>query len=307
LDRLHGEGYRGEGVRIGVIDTGFLLRHPALQNSDRSINVVAEWDFVDNDGVVSPEEGDRHDQHEHGTLVLGALAADLPGLLIGSAPSAEYVLLKAEDAEEEYFLEEKWFAAALEYAEAKGVDIVSSSVVLYTGYDNSHVDGQTSVMAKAWNLAVGNGVIGLQGGGNAGHDTDPTTHSLLPPAGVPGVITVGAVDSAGEITRFSSDGLELHGTVKPEVLALGLGTATISPYVPGAFTLSGGTSMATPVLAGGVACLLQLHPEWTVDEIRSALFSSGSFFLEHGKPDPLYVWGYGIPDFSRFLDGIGVR
>jgi subtilisin family serine protease len=113
------------------------------------------------------------------------------------------------------------------------------------------------------------------------------------------VITVGAVDAEGKIAPFSSDGLEVQGTPKPELLALGLGTASISPYEPGAYTTSSGTSMATPVLAGGVACLLQAHPEWTVNQVREALFRSGSYFLEAGIPDPLLIQGYGIPDLFK--------
>jgi subtilisin family serine protease len=154
-------------------------------------------------------------------------------------------------------------------------------------------------MAKAWNIAAGNGMIGFQGGGNSGHDSDPTSHHLLPPAGAPGIITVGAAGPSGGIAGFSSDGLLIQETPKPELLALGQGTATISPYVPGAYTVAGGTSMATPVLAGGVACLLQRNPGWTIDEVRSALFESGDYFLEHGEYDPHFVQGYGIPDLAR--------
>ena len=299
LDRLHEAGLKGSGVRIGVIDTGFLLRHPAFEGPDGSIRIANQWDFVDHDSVAFPEPGDPLDQHEHGSLVLGILAANLPGELVGAAPEAEFILLKAEDAATEYFLEEKWFAAALEYAEAKGADVVTSSVVLYEGYDGTDVDGRTSVMAQAWNLAVENGIIGFQGGGNAGFDDDPSTHHLLPPAGAPGVITVGASGSEGDVAPFSSDGLRIEGVVKPELLAWGWRTASISPYEPGAYTTSNGTSMATPLLAGAVACLLQAHPDWSSSDVKDALRSSGSYYREHGEPDPLFIRGYGIPDMAR--------
>ncbi len=304
LHRLHDMGLRGSGVRIGVIDTGFRTSHPAFLNREDPLQVVAQWDFVDDDSVATPEPGDSPIHHEHGTLVLGILAADSPGQLVGSAPEAEYVLLKAEDDATEYFLEERWFVAALEFAESRGVDIVSSSLVLYEGYGPEAVDGRTSVMAQGWNLATGNGIIGFQGGGNSGHDEDPATHHLLPPAGAPGVITVGAVEGTGGIARFSSDGLRSGETQKPELLAWGRNTASISPYEEGAFTSSSGTSMATPLLAGAVACVLQAHPDWTVKEIKEALFSSGDYFLERGEPDPLFIHGYGIPDLY-LASGLG--
>ncbi len=298
LPALHDAGFNGAGVRIGVVDTGFLLSHRAFSNPEAPVRVVAQWDFVDNDSVTAPEAGDYPDQHEHGTLVLGTMAANRPGELVGSAPEAEYILLKAEDAATEYFLEEKWFAAALEYAESRGADIITSSTVLYTGYDAREVDGRTSVMARAWAIAVENGVVGFQGAGNSGHDDDPATHHLLPPAGAPGVITVGAVDASGAVAPFSSDGGRIGGTVKPEFLALGRGTASVSPYERDGYTVSGGTSMATPLLAGAVACLFQAHPEWSLDELKGALRQSGSYYREHGGPDPLYVQGFGVPDLE---------
>ncbi len=296
---LHEAGYTGDGVRIAVIDTGFLLDHRAFTDPRNPIEVVGQWDFVDNDGVVTPEPGDYPDQHEHGTVILGTMAANRPGEMVGSAPDAEFLLLKAEDAATEYFLEEKWFAAALEYAESHGADLVTSSVVLYTGYDPSQVDGRTSVMAKAWNLAIENGVLGFQGGGNAGHDDDPLSHNLLPPAGAPGVITVGAVGADGEVAQFSSDGLLVEGTFKPELLAWGRNTYSVSPYDPGRYTTSNGTSLATPLLAGAVACLLQAKPDWTPSELKTALRRSGDYYRTNGRPDPLFVHGFGIPDLAE--------
>lgn len=299
LHLLHESGFRGQGVRIGIIDTGFLTSHQAFANLSKPLNILAQWDFVDNDPVASPEPGDDPTAHEHGSLILGVLAANVPGELMGSAPEAEYILLRAEDAATEYFLEERWFVAALEFAEAHGADVISSSVVLYEGYEGEDVDGITSVMAQGWNRAAGNGIVGFQGGGNSGHDDDPATHRLLPPAGVAQIITVGAVMANGETARFSSDGFSTDRTTKPELLALGAGTASISPYIAGAYTTSNGTSMATPVLAGAVACLLQLHPDWTLTQVRDALFQAGEQFQNHGGPDPLHIRGFGIPDLAR--------
>ncbi len=115
---------------------------------------------------------------------------------------------------------------------------------------------------------------------------------------------MGAVEGTGGIARFSSDGLRSGETQKPELLAWGRNTASISPYEEGAFTSSSGTSMATPLLAGAVACVLQAHPDWTVKEIKEALFSSGDYFLERGEPDPLFIHGYGIPDLY-LASGLG--
>jgi subtilisin family serine protease len=258
--------------------------------------VIAQWDFMDNDRIAALEPKDRPLQHTHGTYVLGNIASYVPGALVGSAYEASYILCKAEDDVEEYLLEEKWFVAALEYAEAHGADVITSSLGLYTGYSRDQLDGKTSVMAQGWNLAVANGVIGVQGGGNFGHDDDPEIHHLFPPADALGVIAVGAVDTDGHIARFSSDGPTMDGRLKPEVLACGAGCWTISLSDREGYIQGAGTSMAAPIMAGAVACILQVNPEWSVEEVRKSLFHSGSYFRAHGKPDPLYIRGYGIPD-----------
>ena len=296
LHQLHKAGFTGGNVVVAVIDTGFDLSHRALDHPERPIKVIAQWDFMDNDKITSPEKKDRPLQHTHGTYVLGNIAAYAPDELVGSAHAASYILCKAEDDAEEYLLEERWFVAALEYAESHGADVITSSLGLYTGYSKDQLDGKTSVMARGWNLAVGNGVVGIQGGGNFGHDDDPHIHHLFPPADAIGVIAVGAVDSHGIITRFSSDGPTVDGRLKPEVLACGVGGWTISLSDQQGYLQGAGTSMAAPILAGAVACILQANPDWTVAKIRESLFHSGDYFRTHGQPDPLFIHGYGIPD-----------
>lgn len=296
LHRLHKAGFTGGNVVVAVIDTGFDLSHRALNHPGRPIKVIAQWDFMDNDKITSPEQKDRSLQHTHGTYVLGNIAAYVPGELVGSAFAASYILCKAEDDAEEYLLEERWFVAALEYAESHGADVITSSLGLYTGYSPDQLDGKTSVMAQGWNLAIGNGVIGIQGGGNFGHDDKPHIHHLFPPADAIGVIAVGAIDSDGIITRFSSDGPTVDGRLKPEVLACGAGGWTISISDQQGYVQGTGTSMAAPILAGAVACILQANPDWTVAKIRESLFHSGDYFRTHGQPDPFFIHGYGIPD-----------
>ncbi len=296
LDRLHKAGFTGQNVVVAVIDTGFDLSHLAFNHPERSIKVIAQWDFMDNDQFTAPEEKDRPLQHTHGTYVLGNIAAYAPGEIMGSAYGASYILCKAEDDAEEYLLEERWFVAALEYAESHGADVITSSLGLYTGYSENQLDGKTSVMAQGWNLSVANGVIGIQGVGNFGHDDDPHIHHLFPPADALGVIAVGAIDSYGNIVKFSSDGPTVDGRLKPEVLACGAGGWTISISDQKSYVQGAGTSMAAPIMAGAVACILQANPDWSVDKLRESLFHSGDYFRAHGQPDPLFILGYGIPD-----------
>ncbi|MCJ7581914.1 MAG: S8 family serine peptidase [Candidatus Aminicenantes bacterium] len=296
LDKLHKEGFTGRGIRIAVIDAGFDLSHTAFRNSHKSIHVVAQWDFVENDENIIPRPGTHPTYFSHGTSVLGTIAAYAPNELLGTAYDAEFILCNAEDGEEEYYLEERLFVAALEFAEAQGADVLTTSLVLYDGYTVDQADGKTSIMTLGMSLASGNGIICLTGSGNYGHDSDPSLSHLMTPGDTQDIITVGAITPDGSIARFSSDGPTADGRLKPEVLALGSDAATISIENKNGYAYSGGTSIATPIMAGAVACLLQTHPEWTGEELRQALFRSGDYYLQHGSPDPLFIHGYGIPD-----------
>jgi subtilisin family serine protease len=299
VERMHQDGYTGKDVVIAIIDCGFNLKHSAFNHPEHKLNVVSQWDFMDNDSIVSPEEKDPPAQHYHGTFVLGLIAAYAPEMLVGTAYDAGFILCKAESDAEEFLLEEKWFVAALEYAERMGADVISSSCGLYEFYSFSQMDGKTSVMSQGWKLAVENGILGFQGVGNYGHDQDPSTNRIFPPGDAIGIISCGAVMPDGSIARFSSDGPTVDGRQKPELLALGAGVWTVAAADHTGIIQSAGTSMATPLLAGAGACLLQLHPDWTVEQVQQALFRSGDYFRREGKPDPLHIHGYGIPDVSR--------
>jgi subtilisin family serine protease len=83
--------------------------------------------------------------------------------------------------------------------------------------------------------------------------------------------------------------------MKPEILALGVNTATINSTVTTGLSNVSGTSLSTPLLAGAVACVLQARPDFTVDSLRTALFATASQSDANGThPDPLFVTGYGI-------------
>ena len=290
---LHEAGFTGAGVIVGILDTGFRRSHVAFNHPDHPLEIAAEWDFVNNDGDTDIEPGDPANQHEHGTYILGVLGAYNPGTLVGGAYDASFILAKVEDVEAEYPLEEDWFAAGLEFIEANGADVATSSVVAFW-YQQDELDGETSVMSIAWNVATENGLHGCQGAGNSGHDNDPATSHLVAPADAFEVVTCGAVDSTGTIASFSSDGPTADQRNKPEVLARGVSTYTVSPSSDTGYSTPSGTSLSTPLVACAAACLVQANSGWTVDEMREHLFLSADYYLAHGTYDPLYVHGYGI-------------
>ena len=110
------------------------------------------------------------------------------------------------------------------------------------------------------------------------------------------VITCGAVNSFGGVASFSVDGPTADGRVKPEVLAFGVGTATVDANDDAAYVGASGTSMSTPLVASAVVLLVQAHPDWTVAQIRTALTLTSNYYTANGTYDPTYVRGYGIID-----------
>ena len=295
MRRLHNAGYRGNGIVIGILDSGFHRVHQAFQSVEHPLQVIAEWDFVKNDNNTDIQTGDNSEQHKHGTWILGTMASYLPNQMIGTAYEARFVLAKTEDVPTETPVEEDYYVAGLEFVEAHGADVVTSSLGYIDWYTQADMNGVTAVTTKAVNIATANGVVCLTAAGNAGHDTNPATNTLNAPADAMQVLTCGAVDSAGAIASFSSDGPSADGRVKPEILAMGVTTVTVNSTNTTGLSGVSGTSLSTPLLAGAVACLLQARPDFTVDSLRTALFATASRSDARGThPDPLFVTGYGI-------------
>jgi subtilisin family serine protease len=295
LLRLHERGFRGAGIIIGVLDTGFHRAHEAFHGIEHPLQVLGEWDFINNDPDTGWAEGENPSQHRHGTWILGCMAAYQPGTLVGAAYEAQYVLAKTEDVSSETPIEEDNYVAGLEFIEKLGGDLATSSLGYIDWYTQLDLDGSVAVTTVAVNMATANGVVCLTAAGNQGHDSDPATSSLLAPSDAFQVIACGAVNSSGAIAGFSSDGPTADGRIKPELCARGVATQTV--HADNATGVSGvsGTSLSTPVLAGAVACVVQARPELSVNAIRVALFATASRSDAQGvHPDPLFVEGYGI-------------
>jgi serine protease AprX len=292
LVALHSRGFTGNGVVIGILDTGFNRVHEAFASEAHPLNVLAEYDFINDDPNTGIEEGDPNSQHRHGTWILGTIASYLPSQLVGTAYSASFVLAKTEDVASETPIEEDYYVAGLEFIEAHGADLATSSLGYFDWYTSEDLDGVTAVTTIAVNIATANGLVCLTAAGNGGHDDDPATHHLGAPADALQVISCGAVDELGESAGFTSDGPSADGRVKPEILARGVATATVHSTNTSGIVALNGTSLSTPVVAGAVACILQARPDYSVDELREALFASAT--EGQSGPDPLFIRGYGI-------------
>jgi len=294
INALHDRGFTGQGVVIGILDTGFHRVHNVFNNAAHPLNIIAERDFINNDNNTGIEAIDPPDQHTHGTLILSCIGSYLPGEMVGGAYDASFILCKTEVVPTETQIEEDYYAAGIEFIEFHGGDVATSSLGYIDWYTQGDLDGHTAVTTIAINTATANGLHCCTAAGNAGHDDNPTTSHLGAPADALQVIACGATNIVGQITGFSSDGPSADGRVKPELLACGRSTACVDPNSVTAFATASGTSLSTPLVASAVACLVQAHPEWTVDQMREYLFASASDQIANGQSDPLFIRGYGL-------------
>ena len=215
VPELHSIGITGEDVLIGVFDTGFTLEHEALE----SINIVASYDFINDDDIVDNEEGEPLSQNSHGTKVLSILAGFFEGELIGPAFNSDFLLAKTEDVSSETQVEEDYWIAAAEWAEQLGADIISSSLGYIDWYEYEDMNGRTAPITLAADLAMDKGVVVITSAGNEGNDR---WFYITAPADGFDVIAVGAVSPTGTIAGFSSRGHTVDGRIKPEVVAMGV-------------------------------------------------------------------------------------
>lgn len=281
IPTLHYFGYTGRGIRIGVFDTGFNLQHRCFQR----VNIIAAYDFVNNDTIVHNEPGvDAESQHNHGTMVLSLIAGYEPGYFIGGAYGADFILAKTEDISSETPLEEDNWIRAGEWAESLGVDIVTSSLGYWDWYVPSQMDGRTATITVGALRLARLGVLVCTANGNSG----PGPVSIVAPADADSVISVGAIDMDDSVAVFSSRGPTADGRIKPDLVAPGVYVAVALPTGPSDYLLGSGTSFATPIMASLCALILQIHPDWQPMRVIEELKRTSTFTEE---PNNDYGWG----------------
>ncbi len=290
-DSLHKLGYRGEGVLIAVLDGGFIGadQSPFFDSLRADGRLLPPMDIVDGDTMV-------WESSTHGTKVLSTMAADKPGLLVGTAPGASYICIKTEDTRGEHRIEECHWVAGIEYADSLGADLVNSSLGYTTfddqsmDYDSTSLTGELSVASRAADIAAQKGMLVITSAGNEGSSS---WRYIGIPADAEKALSVGATTLDGQLAGFSSVGLPGESVIKPDIVAPGAWVVTA-----GAFryrvTMASGTSFASPITAGLVGCLRQAYPDKSVEEILEAVRRSSS-----NAAVPNYQTGYGLPNFYK--------
>jgi serine protease AprX len=284
-DKAWAAGFTGKGVGVAVIDSGINGDHPDFKNADGSSRVT---NVIANPGATRPG-----DEVGHGTHVAGIIAGNssnraatdpLRGTHTGIAPEADLVAIKtADDLGDSTVLDViNALQFVVEHKDELNIQVVNLSVSSDTP-DSYLLDPLDAAVEFAWHA----GIVVVAAVGNRGDVADAVQYA---PGNDPFVISVGATDELDTpdpaddtLASFSSRGVTQDGLAKPDVVAPGAhmlaplasGSAfeALCPQCvfDGAYLKIGGTSMASPVVAGAAALLLQARPDLNPDQVKALL------------------------------------
>jgi subtilisin family serine protease len=287
--RLWQQGIAGEGVVVGIMDSGVDINHPDLSN---------RWRGGDNSWF------DPYGEHTlptdmvgHGTQALGLiLGGDESGYQVGMAPEAKWIAAKIFDDANQTTLSaiHQAFQWLLDPDGDPLTDDAPHLVNNSWGFANTinqcyqEFDDDIRLLQEA-----GIGVV--FSAGNYG----PFTETSISPANNPLALSVGSIDQLDEIELLSSHGPgACDGGIYPKLVAPGALVFT-TDLLPIAYNVVSGTSFAAPHITGAMALLMSAFPDLPVTQIETALYDSAADLGEPGTDDQ---FGYGLADVSAAYD-----
>ena len=296
-------GVTGRGVTVAVLDTG-VADVPDL--AGRLVQVGNDLTGRTEPCKNLSGELDCNDRYGHGTFIAGLVAgngASSDGRWKGVAPEASILSVKAAGADGSADVSNILAAIqwVVSFKERYDIRVLNLSL----GTDSTQ-DWRTDPLNYAVERAWAAGMTVVVAASNNG----PGAGTITKPADDPWVVTVGATDDRGTVAvgddrlpDFSGRGPTAHGLAKPDVAAPGAHVVSLrSPgstidtrfpnYVDGSYRQGSGTSMATGVVSGAVALMLQANPGITPDRVKYALVATAR---EAASGDPMAV-GAGVVD-----------
>ncbi len=271
-EKIDLKSWQRYGVTVAVLDTGMAV-HPDLEG-----RLDAFFDFVRGKG----REAACYDDNGHGTHVCGILCGSgrmSDGRYRGIAPDSRLVVCKVLDHQGDGSMEHMLQGLLFVERNYRRYDIrvVNISVGIGQLRDREKVSALAEAVQRLWKL----GLVVVCAAGNKG----PGENTLSAIGTGERVIMVGCHDGSyrrgdpGSCSLYSGRGQEGSRIRKPDLVAPGTDIMSCNAYWqkgrrPEYYTVKSGTSMATPIVTGCAALLLQKEPYLSNDRVRERLIYS---------------------------------
>ena len=293
-------GFDGTGSVIAILDTGVRGDHEGLNDMDDEPftmgcdqpdpdptnpnpipidcdpKIIAFFDSVFTDSEQDPSTS--YDSGTHGSHVAGIAAGTGGGQTdpttglkyVGAAPGAFLInLLACCDGDIEDVIQgAQW---AIDNKDKYGIDIVTSSLgeqQLEIHFDN---DG-SSAWSRQMDSVVEAGIITTLSAGNEfGGATFAGCNTIDSPGDANLPVTVASLDKDLGLAIYSSRGYTSDGRVKPDVATIGSSIMAPDAATSDGYTSKSGTSMATPLMAGIAALMVEANPDITPTEFKDII------------------------------------
>ncbi|KAF1322670.1 hypothetical protein FI667_g11095, partial [Globisporangium splendens] len=267
-NKVWADGNIGQGVIVANIDTGVRASHEALKRN-----------FVGKNGWYDPElhSAEPYDIDGHGSHTMGTIAGSKG---VGVAPGAQWIACKGcrwyegdEGPEvgcsEEDLTECAQFMLCPTDTQGANPDCSKAPRVINNSWGGSGGRTWFKGAVDAWVKA---GIVPVFSQGNSGRKGCATAGS---PGDYPNVIGVGSTTSTDALSAFSGKGPTVNtNRRKPDISAPGQLVRSLSNETDNAYMTISGTSMAAPHVTGAVALLLAAQPDFTIDEVKVALYTT---------------------------------
>ncbi len=281
-------GLTGKGVKIGIIDGGFLRadKSESLRLLFENGQIAGYKDYLDPD--AEDFAGSAAFDDVHGTEVwelIGGINHDRE-VQYGLATGATYYLARTDHGGYERRQEEKFAIEAMGWMAKEGVQIINISLGYNFGFNNKRenyqpkqIDGKSTILTRAINrLSEDYDILFVVAAGN---DGDNKWKILGSPGDAKSALTVGATKlKVWDGMKYSSKGPEWLEYVKPEISCFS----------------SLGTSFSAPIITGLAACLLEKDSTLTASDLKKVIIQAGSL------SSPNNHIGYGVPNGQRALE-----
>ncbi|WP_420316260.1 S8 family serine peptidase [Ekhidna sp.] len=293
LEQINGQaiidaGLTGKGIKIGIIDGGFLRaeKTESLKAIFENKQIAGYKDYL-NPGAP-PYTGSVGFDDVHGTEVWELIAGynEERKVQYGLATGAIFYLARTDHGAYERRQEEEFAVKAMQWMADEGVQIINISLGYNFGFSDkrenylpAQMDGKSTILTRAVDkISNEYGILVIVAAGNDGNLKWKIVGS---PGDAKSALTVGATKfKVWDEMKYSSKGPVWLDYVKPE----------ISCYS------SLGTSFSAPIITGLAACLLERKPTMTGEELKNLIIKSGNLTA------PNNYTGYGVPDASKALE-----